>query len=117
VGWRLSEEQFLQNFEKIDDIKLRMSYGITGNERIGDFQFLGTWAAANAYNGVPAISPATLANPLLQWEQTTEFNIGTDISLYSGRIQINADYYYNTTNDLLLSEILPLTTGFGSVAG
>ncbi|MCC5931141.1 MAG: TonB-dependent receptor [Cyclobacteriaceae bacterium] len=117
VGWRLSEEQFLQNFEKIDDLKLRMSYGITGNERIGDFQFLGTWAASNAYNGVPAISPATLANPLLQWEQTTEFNIGADISLYSGRVQINADYYYNTTNDLLLSEILPLTTGFGSVLG
>jgi TonB-dependent starch-binding outer membrane protein SusC len=117
LGWRLSEEAFIKQFAFIDDFKLRASFGLTGNERIGNFQFLGTWAAVNAYNGVPAIAPATLANPDLGWEQNQELNAGFDIAFLEGRIQTVVDYYYNRTNNLLLSETLPLTTGFGSVLG
>jgi len=94
-----------------------VSYGLTGNERIGDFRYLSTWAAVTAYDGVPAVGPATLGNPDLGWEQTSEFDIGTDIALFEGKIQLTYDYYYNTTNDLLLNELLPATTGFGSVLG
>jgi len=117
VGWRATEEEFLKGVSWLDELKLRVSYGLTGNERFANFQYLATWGATTAYNGVPAVGPATLGNPNLGWEQTTEFNIGTDVAFYSGRIQLIFDYYYNVTNDLLLSEALPFTTGFGSVFG
>ena len=117
VGWRISEEEFMKGFSWLDDFKLRASYGLTGNERIGNFQYLATWGATTAYNGIPAVGPATLGNPNLGWEQTAEFDVGTDIALYAGRIQLIFDYYYNVTTDLLLSEALPFTTGFGSVLG
>ena len=117
AGWRISEEDFLTNFSWLDDLKLRASYGLTGNERIGNFQYLATWGATTAYNGVPAVGPATLGNPNLGWEQTNELDLGADLALYEGRIQVVFDYYYNVTNDLLLSESLPFTTGFGAVLG
>jgi TonB-linked SusC/RagA family outer membrane protein len=117
VGWRISEEMFMQDFSWLDDFKVRASYGLTGNERIGNFRYLSTWGASTAYNGIPALGPATLGNPALGWEQTGEFNIGADLAFFSGRIQLIYDYYYNVTNDLLLSEALPFTTGFGSVLG
>ena len=117
VGWRASEEDFLTGFSWLDDLKLRASYGLTGNERIGNFQYLASWGATTAYNGIPAVGPASLGNPNLGWEQTTEFNVGTDLAFFAGRIQLIVDYYYNVTNDLLLSEALPFTTGFGSVLG
>ncbi len=117
AGWRLSEEEFMKGLRWLDDLKLRVGYGITGNERIGDFRYLSTWAATTAYNGIPAVGPATLGNPNLGWEQNAEFDIGTDISLYEGKIQFTFDYYYNVTNDLLLNELLPATTGFGSLLG
>ena len=117
LGWRVSEEDFLNRVSWLDDFKLRASYGLTGNERIGNFQYLATWAATTAYNGIPAVGPASLGNPNLSWEQTTEFDIGADIAFYAGRIQVVFDYYYNVTNDLLLSEALPFTTGFGSILG
>jgi TonB-linked SusC/RagA family outer membrane protein len=117
AGWRVSEEQFLQSYSWLDDFKIRASYGLTGNERIGNFQFLGTWGATTAYNGIPAVGPTNLGNPNLGWEQTAEFNVGTDIAFFAGRIQLVFDYYYNVTTDLLLNEALPFTTGFGSILG
>jgi len=117
VGWRVSEEQLLDQFSWLDAFKLRASYGITGNERIGDFQYLGTWGATTAYNGIPAVGPANLGNPNLGWEQTAEFDVGADLAFLAGRIQIIFDYYYNYTTDLLSNETLPFTTGFGSILG
>ncbi len=117
VGWRVSEEQLFSQFSWLDDFKLRASYGLTGNERIGNFQYLGTWGATTAYNGIPAVGPANLGNPNLGWEQTAEFDIGADLAFLSGRIQVIFDYYYNYTTDLLSDETLPFTTGFGSVLG
>ncbi len=117
IGWRMSEEAFMQDISIIDGLKWRISLGKTGNERIGSFQFLGTFASATAYNGVAAVAPATLANPNLKWEETTEFNAGVDVSLFEGRIQTSVDYYNNITTDLLLAASLPTTTGFSSVQG
>lgn len=117
LGWRLSEEDIFKGFSWLDDFKIRGSYGLTGNEQIGNFQYLATWGATTAYNGIPAVGPATLGNPNLGWEQNAEFDIGTDIAFLEGRIQLTYDYYYNVTTNLLLSESLPFTTGFGSVLG
>ena len=115
-GWRISSEEFMKKFEWISDLKLRASIGFTGNERIGDFGFLGTWAAST-YNGVTGTGPASLGNPELQWERTRELNVGIDADLFGGKLQVTIDAYDNLTDNLLLSRQLPATTGFGSVTG
>lgn len=116
VAWRLSSEPFMQRFRFLSDLKLRASYGFTGNERIGDFQFLGTWAAVT-YSGSTGVGPAALANPQLQWERTREANIGLDASFFSGRLSITLDAYDNLTDRLLFAQPIPQTTGFGAVQG
>ncbi|NJL15571.1 MAG: TonB-dependent receptor, partial [Microscillaceae bacterium] len=116
LGWRISEEAFFDNIEFIDELKLRASYGLTGNERIDNFAFLATWGAAS-YGARSGVSPSSLDNPELQWERTAELNIGLDVALLKGRVAFSLDYYTNKTTELLFAEQLPLTTGFGSVLG
>ncbi|GAB4038248.1 SusC/RagA family TonB-linked outer membrane protein [Spirosoma jeollabukense] len=116
VAWRISSEKFLEDFRALSDLKLRASYGFTGNERIGDYQFLGTWASAT-YSGATGVGPAALANPLLQWERTREANIGLDASFFSGRFNVTIDAYDNMTDKLLFAQPIPQTTGFSNVQG
>lgn len=113
VAWRISSEDFF-HVRAINDLKLRASFGFTGNERIGNFQFLGTWGAST-YNGNSGTSPNSLSNPDLKWETTRETNAGIDISFLEGRIQASLDAYYNKTFDLLLGHPYALTTGFSQV--
>jgi TonB-linked SusC/RagA family outer membrane protein len=117
AGWRISGEPFMERYSGfLDDLKLRVSYGFSGNERIGDFQFLGTFAAAT-YNGSSGTGAAGLGNAQLQWENTREANIGLDVSFWNGRLSFTADVYDNYTSKLLFAEPIPLTTGFGSIQG
>jgi len=113
VAWRISNEDFF-NSRIVNDLKVRASFGFTGNERIGDFQFLGLWSSAT-YNGNSGVGPVNVANPGLKWETTREANLGVDASFFEGRIQASVDAYYNKTFDLLLPRPLPSTTGFGSI--
>ena len=116
AAWRISAEPFMQQFDFLSDLKLRGSYGFTGNERIGDFQYLGTWASVT-YSGATGVGPAALANPLLQWERTREANVGLDASFLNGRFGLIIDAYDNLTDKLLFAQPLPQTTGFSSVQG
>ncbi len=116
AGWRLANEPFIQQLGVFDDLKLRSSYGFTGNERIGDFQYLGTFGATT-YNGASGTGPSNLENPDLKWERTREFNVGLDMSYFAGRLQASVDYYDNLTDNLLFNEPIPFTTGFGSLQG
>jgi TonB-dependent starch-binding outer membrane protein SusC len=116
AGWRISQEEFMKSVGFINDLKLRGSFGFTGNERIGSFAFLGTWGSVT-YNGATGVGPANLSNPNLQWERTREANIGFDASLFNGRLSLIADVYSNLTDNLLFAEPIPLTTGFGSIQG
>lgn len=116
VGWRISEEEFMSKYTFLSDLKLRASYGFTGNEQIGNFLFLGTWGAAT-YSGNSGLGPTRLANPNLQWERTREANVGLDASFFNSRLNINVDVYSNITDKLLFSQPIPLTSGFGSVQG
>lgn len=116
LGWRLKEENFLKDVEFLEDLKLRASYGFTGNERIGNFQFLGTWGATT-YNGSSGVGPSSLSNPNLQWERTREANIGLDVAFWKGRLSFTAEVYDNVTDALLFAEPLPATTGFGALQG
>ena len=116
LGWRISEEEFMSKYTFLNDLKLRASYGFTGNEQIGNFLFLGTWGAAT-YSGNSGLGPARLANPNLQWERTREANVGFDASFFSGRLNVTFDAYSNLTDKLLFSQPIPLTSGFGTVQG
>ncbi len=112
-AWRISEEEFFKA-EVVEDLKLRASVGFTGNERIGDFRFLGAWASV-PYNGTTGVAPSNIGNPNLKWETTREINVGVDLSLFSGRIQSTFEAYLNKTTDLLYNRPYASTTGFASV--
>lgn len=116
LAWRISSEPFMEKFRFLSDLKLRTSYGFTGNERIGDFEFLGTWASAT-YSGATGVGPSALANANLQWERTREANIGLDASFFDGRLNLIFDAYDNLTDKLLFAQPIPFTTGFGDVQG
>ncbi|WP_028663871.1 SusC/RagA family TonB-linked outer membrane protein [Runella zeae] len=116
LGWRLSEEEWLKSWDFLQDLKVRGSFGYTGNERIGNFTYLGTWAAST-YSGATGVSPNNLNNPLLQWERTREANVGIDASFWSGRLSVIIEAYDNLTDNLLFNQPLPLTTGFGGFQG
>jgi TonB-linked SusC/RagA family outer membrane protein len=113
VGWRISRESFFHSLI-VNDLKLRASFGLTGNERIGAFNYLGTWGSTT-YNGSSGVSPNNVPNPNIRWETTSEFNVGVDISLWEEKIQGNIDTYYNKTTGLLLTRPFNPSTGFGGI--
>ena len=116
AAWRISSEPFMESFGFIDDLKLRVTTGFTGNENIGNYRYLGTFGA-RTYNGASGTGPASLRNEDLQWENTRESNAGLDLSMYSGKIQLTLDLYNNVTNQQLLTKLIPYTTGFGGYLG
>jgi TonB-linked SusC/RagA family outer membrane protein len=112
LGWVVSEESFLKGSKTLSSLKIRASYGITGNQSgILDFQSRGLWGGG-AYADVPGIAPTQMANPDLKWETTNQTDIGIDFGLFENRINITADYYYKKTKDLLLAVSVPRTSGF-----
>lgn len=112
LGWILSEENFLKDNETINTLKLRTSYGLTGNAEIGDYAARGLFSGTGAYAGLPGQRPTQLANPDLTWEKTTQFDVGLDFGLLSNRITGSLDYYSKKTTDLLLNVPVPQTSGF-----
>ncbi|QCX37950.1 TonB-dependent receptor [Aureibaculum algae] len=114
VGWILSEEDFLKNSNTVSSLKLRGSYGITGNAGIGNFASLGLYSG-NAYNKTSSLSPSQLANSDLKWERTTQVDVGIDFGFLNNKITGEVDYYVKTTNDLLLNEPVPGTSGWSSI--
>ncbi|MFQ5641051.1 MAG: SusC/RagA family TonB-linked outer membrane protein, partial [bacterium] len=111
VGWRLSEESFMQDIQSISDLKLRLSYGITGNQDIGNYKslvILGTGANAVIDDQtLTGVSATQLANPDLQWEETSQLNLGIDFGLYNNRVSGSIDIYSKKTTDLLLEFAVP----------
>jgi TonB-linked SusC/RagA family outer membrane protein len=119
-AWRMSDEQFMKKFTFISDAKLRVSYGTTGNNRIGDFSTYSTFIiepmAAYAFNNsiIKGIIPINIGNPGLKWETTASTDIGYDLSLFKQRISLVVDVYRKVTSDLLLNANLPATTGYNT---
>ena len=112
AGWVLSEENFLKNNSKVSFLKIRGSYGFTGNSEIGDFPQLGLFQGDAGYAGAPGQRPAQIANPDLKWETTRQTDIGIDFGFFNNRISGEIDYYVKKTTDLLLEVNVPGTTGF-----
>ncbi|MDJ1472092.1 SusC/RagA family TonB-linked outer membrane protein [Xanthocytophaga flava] len=116
AAWRISAEDFMKEYTFLDDLRLKASYGFTGNERIGEFQFLTRFSGAT-YNGTTGLTPSALGNNNLQWEKTREINVGIEASLWSGRLGVTLDVYNNLTSKLLNTFPLPTTTGFSGFQG
>ncbi len=111
LGWVTSEEDFF-DVDWISNLKLRGSYGITGNQGgINNFQAQGLWGG-ESYTDSPGTSPEQLSNPNLKWETTSQLDIGFDLGLWDDRITVIYDYYDKQTEDLLLAVPIPMSTGF-----
>ncbi len=113
VAWRLSEENFLKDVKAIDNLKLRLSYGVTGNERIPSYQYMSNMEI-DYYNGVLGLAPATIPNTNLKWETTKQYNVGIDLAVLKSRIIFTADAYLKITDDLLMPAIIPSQSGFST---
>lgn len=114
VGWTLSRESFLENTAWLNNLKIRASYGISGNQEIGEYRsqtvFQPSGAAINPETGqqVVTFSPAWNSNPDLRWEQTSEVNFGVDFAVMNSRISGSLELYMKNTKDLLGSYAVPV---------
>jgi len=117
IAWRLSEEDFIKDMGAFSDLKLRVSYGKTGNQDIAAYQSLsslGTVQYTYGNNVNTGFAPGRIANPELKWETTAQTDIGIDMSVLNNRINLIADFYYKKTKDLLLDISVPWSSGFTS---
>ncbi len=113
LGWNAQQEPFLQRVSWIDLFKIRGSYGTTGQQEIGDFNARALYASGSNYNLVPGLTTSQLGNVTLSWERTTQGNLGLDYGFLSNRIGGTIELYSKRTNDLLRSQPLPNSTGYG----
>lgn len=122
AAWRLSEESFLKNVGWISDLKIRGGWGKTGNQSgVGDYAYLQRYSinrvewfeAGNEY-APPSLTQSNLRTPDLKWETTTSTDIGLDFSIFNGRWQFNADWYYKKTTDMLMTVTLPAGSAVAS---
>jgi TonB-dependent starch-binding outer membrane protein SusC len=119
VGWRVSQEKFMQNVESITELKVRMSYGVAGNNNIGDYSSIGTLSGTNYVLGtsqtvISGFSPGSFSNRTLGWERTYTLDAGLDLGILKNRIAIGLDYYRSDTRDLLMNVPIPAISGFSS---
>lgn len=115
AGWRISEEEFFPETGWITDLKLRGSYGITGNNAIGNYSSLSVMRASNYVLGGIIVNGQILSNfsnSNLGWEQSQQTDIGLDLSLFDNKLVFTAEYYNRLTNDMLLSIEMPSVSGF-----
>ena len=123
LGWRMEQEKFMKNLTWIDQLKLRLGWGVSGNAAIAAYATKGaiqaltyTWGATQEVGYVPsdvnARYPNTMANLDLSWEKTTQWNFGLDYSFLKGRIGGSLDVYTTKTKDLLMSTTIPSLTGY-----
>lgn len=115
AGWVVSEEKFLQKQSLISFLKLRGSYGVTGNSEIGNFPQLGLFQGDAGYAALPGQRPTQLGNPDLKWETTNQMDLGIDFGLFNDRINGEIDIYQKKTDGLLLNVNVPATTGFSTI--
>ncbi len=117
-AYRLGDEEFVKRMNLFSDLKLRVSYGITGNDRIGDYAYMTTFSPVNVtldgHNSYAGVVASRLPNPDLKWESTAQFDIGFDMAFLNGRISTTFDYYKKNTKDLLMNIPIGDWQGFSS---
>ncbi len=119
VAWRISNESFMQDISVINSLKLRASYGLTGNTALSPYQSLNRLSSVKyIYSNqadVIGFVPTGISNSDLKWETTAQLDIGFDINILNNRLRFVVDYYKKNTKDLLASVPLPPSVGFGSI--
>ena len=113
-GWRVSGEPFMQNLTMVNELKLRASYGVTGNqEGFDEYASLTRYFTGNNYtSSAPGAFQGTVGNLDLSWESTATTNLGLDLGLFNNRVNVTVDAYVKRTRDLLFTRDLPWTSGF-----
>ncbi len=114
LGWNINKEKFMEASNTITALKLRASYGFTGDQEIGDYQNKPLWQPA-IYNGQSGLKPKLITDPNLTWQKNRGANVGIDFELWSGIISGSADYFVNTRTDLLNYVPIAGTTGFATL--
>jgi TonB-dependent starch-binding outer membrane protein SusC len=116
AGWIASEEKFLKDSKVINYLKIRTSYGLTGNAEIGDYRFLELYNPTGGYAGVNGLRQGSLANPDLTWEKGQQFDLGIDFGLIKNRLSGSISFYTKKSKDLLLNKPVQRSTGFDNLA-
>jgi len=121
IAWIFSNESFIRN--KLGFLsfgKIRGSYGTTGNDQIGDYQFMNLYSAPSGvgvpYQGATGLLPTGLPNPYIEWEETKKAEVGVELGLFHDRILVSTNYYHNRSSNELLPYALPNITGFSSIS-
>lgn len=118
IGWRVTEEPFMKSVPVISELKLRASYGLSGNNAFtSNYPAIGVLSKDNYVLGnalVNGLATSTIGNPDLSWEKSRQTDIGADIGLFSNRLFLTVDYYNRITTDLLLQVQVPTLTGFST---
>ncbi len=112
-AWVASDEKFFKGIKNLSNLKFRASYGITGNERIPSFRYLPRLSNA-FYEAQLGFAPASRENANLQWETTTQYNIGFDLGLFNNRMNLTVDLYKKQTEDMLIEAFVPARTGYST---
>ncbi|SFW59106.1 TonB-linked outer membrane protein, SusC/RagA family [Sinomicrobium oceani] len=117
LAWKLTEEEFVP--EVFSNLKLRASWGQTGNQEISNYAALSTYESSTTAiindGAVTSLRPSRIANPDLKWETTEQYNIGVDAGLWKGRLTGALDYFVKNTSDVLLNQPLPQSTGYSTI--
>jgi len=118
-AWNIGQENFLKSSRLVSELKLRASYGVTGNQEIGSYNSLSQYVTTSYPLGMTPASavgfiPNNIANPDLKWESTASLNVGADLGLWNNRVSITTDFYAKKTSNLLLFINIPLTSGYTS---
>ncbi|MDF2159017.1 TonB-dependent receptor [Algoriphagus sp. CAU 1675] len=122
AGWNIGRENFLQGSEMLSELKLRASWGISGNDRIGNYIFEQTYNTGLDYHLgqdiiVPAVALTSLANPFITWEKIEQFDIGIDASFFNNKLGFTADYFKRISSDILYTNFpIPNTIGVTNLA-
>ncbi|WP_083993983.1 SusC/RagA family TonB-linked outer membrane protein [Gelidibacter algens] len=118
AAWVFSEATFMKPLTWLSYGKIRTSYGTTGNDQIGDYQFLDTYELTNVdYNGYIGLSPSRLLNPYFAWERNRKKEAALELGLWQNTLRMEVAYYQNRSDNQLLGIPLPGTTGFASING
>lgn len=116
TAWIFSDENWFNKDKVLSFGKLRMSYGITGNDQVGDYKFLDNWRNVSlTYQGISGLQPAQLYNSDYSWETNRKWETGLDIGLFNDNLFFTSVYFINRSSNRLINYTLPAQTGFGSV--
>ena len=117
LGWRISQEKFMQDVKPVSDLKIRASFGISGNNRIGNYSAIGLLSTGFYPTGDAVqntVNPSTMPNDDLGWERTRQYNVGFELGLFDNRIRLEGDFYDSRSIDLLLNVPIPTITGYSN---